>query len=89
MIQRVVVQELTSYTACLRIRSVLNYCCELLTESTGYEVLVGEFVLVEGYWLIWWYSGFFSSHRADEFPKKSCILSSVTGLHCSFPLVSV
>ena len=33
--------------------------------------------------------GFFFSHRVDEFPNESCILSSVTGLNCSFPLVSV
>ena len=53
MIQRVVVQELTSHTTCIRIRSVLNYCRELFTESFNYDILVGVFVLVEGYGLVW------------------------------------
>ena len=59
MIQRVFVLELTSHTAYLQIRSMLNYCRERFTEGIGYEILVDNFVLVEVYWLVWGDSVFF------------------------------
>ena len=88
MIERVVVQELTSHTACLRIRSMLNKRGGLFTENTGSEVLVGDSFSLKG---MGWFGGisFFPSHCAGEFPKESCILSSVRGLHCSSQLLSV
>ena len=68
VVQRVVTQKLASYATCLWVGSMWNYGCKLLTESTGYFVLVGYLLVVEGDWLIWRGAVFFTGCCTDKFP---------------------
>ena len=52
VVQRVITQELASYATCLIFGYVPNHFCKLLTESTGYFMLVRNFLVVESDCLI-------------------------------------
>ena len=51
VIQRVVMQELTSYATSFSVGFVWNFDCILLGESTAYFMFVRDFLLVESDWL--------------------------------------
>ena len=53
MVQRMVVQNLTSYTACLSVRSVVSYCFELLAEGNSCVTLVDDLFLIDSYEIAW------------------------------------
>ena len=68
VVQRLVTQGLTSYANCLRFGSMWNYGCKMITESTGYFVLVRYFLVVESDWLIWRGAGFLTCCCTHKFP---------------------
>ena len=70
-------------------KCVLNCYCDLLAERSSYMSLVGDFFLIEHSGLNQGVSFFFFGHSTDEFPYVPCILSSITGLYCCSPLLSV
>ena len=72
-------KELTFQTACLLIRGMLKCCRDLFAEGISYDILVSNFVLVEGYEWVLGNSVFFSVIVPMSFHFTGA-LTSVTGL---------